>query len=138
MNERDEIDDLFARLPPAPPPPDLARRARSRLAAIRGARRLTALALLDLLAIAGLGVLAFVLARQVQTGDLPALLALLVEDRELALAAWPEWSSAAARATPWPVVLLLALDALLVTTLTSYLLRATESVRAADRAGRRR
>ena len=45
--DQDELDRLFARAPEPAPPADIGARARARLHAIRGARRLTLMALAD-------------------------------------------------------------------------------------------
>jgi hypothetical protein len=126
--ERDELDRLFAGIRPATPPPDLGGRARARLRAIRGARRLTLIALLDFAALGGLAVLAYLLGMALATSDLPLLITLVTEDRGLALDARRELATAFARGVPWLYVLATTLDGLALYTITTRLLRATDAL----------
>lgn len=133
----DDLDDLFARAAP-PQPVDVGGRARARLRAIRGAWRLTLLALLDLAGVLALGALTFWLTSAIVGSSIPAIVGLALEDPALALAGWREIGLALWSETPWPLVGAMALLLLAEFGLTSYLLRVTDTVRAAHLAGARR
>lgn len=123
----DEIDRLFA-LAAAPPPGDVGSRALARLRAVRGARRLTLIALVDGAALLVLAALAFLLGAALGEGDLPALVELALEDRALVIESRWDLAVAFLRSVPWPYVAAIVLDALLLHWLTSRLLRATAAV----------
>jgi len=127
-DEHDDLDLLFARAAPPAPATDFGPQARVRLRAIRGARRLTLLALVDLIALALLPLLAFLIGAEVAASDAWSLLRLAFEDRALAIGARDEIVRALVLAVPWRFVLLASLNALFLLALTSYLLRATDAV----------
>jgi hypothetical protein len=130
-SEQDDIDRLFARTPP-PPPRDIGGRARARLRAIRGARRLTAIALLDIAALLTLALTAFLLGAALAQSEVPALSRLILEDRALAIEARHELALALLQATPWPYVLVAVLNVLAITAITSGLLRASDRLLPAE------
>jgi hypothetical protein len=125
MSERDEIARLFAETPPPPPPRDVGGRARARLRAIAGARRLTAVAAVAVAGLITLIVVAFLLGASLAESEAPVLVRLALEDRALAFEAREELSAAIIAATPWPYLLVAALNALALYLLVAYLLRAT-------------
>jgi len=134
--DQDDLDRLFVQAGPGVPPADIGGRARARLRAIRGARRLTLMALADLVALAALAALAFLLGAALAAGDLPVLLRLVAEDRTLALAARWEMATAFLQGVPWQYVLAAAVDGLVLYGLTASLLRATDAVRETTGVGR--
>jgi hypothetical protein len=125
----DDLDTLFARTA-APPPSEIGGRARARLRAVRGARRLTVVALADAFALLALALLAFVLGGAVGDSGLPALAQAGAQDRSLVLDQRREFLLAVMWGVPWLYVLAVALDGLLLYVLTAYLLRATDTVQA--------
>ncbi len=135
--DQDDLDRLFALSEAPAPPVDIGGRARARLRAIRGARRLTLIALLDSGALLVLGVLAFLLGSALAHSGLLLLVRLAVEDRALALEAWQEITLTLVDGLPWPYVLATALDVLLLVGLTSRLLRDADTLLRAWPAGGR-
>ena len=125
-SEQDDIDRLFAETPAPLPPRDVGGRARARLRVIRGARRLTAIAVLDGAALMSLALTAFLLGTAFARSEVPALLRLIVEDHQLAIEARGDLALALLQAAPWPPVLVATINALAVTLLTSGLLRASD------------
>jgi hypothetical protein len=132
--EQDDIDRLFAEMPPPAPRRDFGGRARARLRAIQSARRLTAIALLDLGAMLALAGTAFLLGTALARSELPALLRLILEDHQLAIEARRDLTLALVQAAPWPSVLIATVNVLAVTLLTSGLLRATGGILPAEAA----
>lgn len=128
----DDLDTLFARTP-VPPPADVGGRARARFRAIRAARRLTAVAALDLLGLFGLAVVAYLLGSAVSNSSLPAVAEVALEDWSLAVEARREIALAVVDEMPWHYVAALALNALALCGLTAYLLRATDAVVPSER-----
>lgn len=124
--DQDDLDDLFALLPTPAAPTDVGGRARARLRAIRGARRLTAVALVDLAVLVSLAVLAFLLGAAVSASDAPDIVRLAAEDRTLAIEARGDLARAFAESVPWLHIAAVALDALALCWVTAYLLRATD------------
>lgn len=134
--DQDDLDRLFVQAGPVAPPPDVGGRARTRLRAIRGARRLTFMALADFAALVALAVVAFLLGAALAAGDLPVLLRLVAEDRALALEARDELAAAFLQGVPWPHVLAAAVNIVVLYGLTVCLLRATDAVRETTGVGR--
>lgn len=137
-DQRDDLDLLFARAPLPGPPLDLAERTRARLRALRHARRLTALALLDLVGVLMLALLAYRLGDAISGSGLPALTAAALQDRALIQSSLNDIARAYATILPWRRLLALVCDALAVTALTIYLLRATAAIVDGAPAGARR
>ena len=134
--DQDDLDRLFVQAGPVAPPPAVGGRARARLRAVRGARRLTLMALADLAALGALAVLAFLLGAALAAGELPVLVRLVAEDRALALETRNELTTAFLQGVPWRYLLAATIDALVLYGLTAYLLRATDAVRETTGAGR--
>jgi hypothetical protein len=134
--DQDDLDRLFSRAGVDAPPSDVGGRARARLRAIRGARRLTLMALADLAALAALAALAYLLGGALAAGELPLLVRLVAEDRGLALEARGELATAFLQGIPWRYVLAVAINGLVLYGLTAALLRATDAVRETTGAGR--
>ena len=136
-SDRDDLDALFARTA-APPPAEIGGRARARLRAVRGARRLTVVALADAFALLTLALIAFVLGSAVVDSGLPTLAQAGAQDRSLVLDQRQEFLLAVVWGVPWLYVLALTLDGLLLYVLTAYLLRTTDTVQAASQREARR
>jgi hypothetical protein len=129
-SDHDDLDTLFVRTA-APAPRDIGGRARARLRAVRGARRLTVVALVEAFALLALALFAFLLGRATADSGLPALALAGAQDRSLIMVERQEFLLAVLWGVPWLYVFAVTLDALLLYLLTSYLLRTTDSVRAA-------
>jgi hypothetical protein len=128
-SDHDDLDTLFVRTA-VPPPGDIGGRARARLRAVRGARRLTALALVDAFALLALALFAFLLGSAVVDSGLPALAQAGAQDRSLILDERREFLLAVIWGVPWLYVLAVTMDALLLYAVTASLLRTTDIVRA--------
>ena len=137
-SDLDDLDRLFARSEAPTPAVDVGGRARARLRAIRSARRLTLIALADAAALIALGALAFLLGGALAENGVLSLVQLATEDRRLALTARRELTLMLVAGVPWPYVLVAALDALLLFTLTTSLLRGTDALVAAHATRERR
>ena len=135
--DQDDLDRLFALSEAPAAPVDIGGRARARLRAIRGARRLTLIALLDGGALLVLGVLTFLLGNALAHSGLSSLVRLAVDDRALVLEAWQEITLTLVDGLPWPYVLATALDMLLLFGLTSRLLRDADTLLVARHGGGR-
>lgn len=120
-HDQDDLDRLLAETPP--PPPDLAVRVLRRAAVARRRGRLTAALALDAAALLILVLLAALLGQAVVRDGLAELLALAVQDRALLRDHATDLAWALVLATPWPHVLAVATDLLVITLLTAYLLR---------------
>ncbi|MGH2584351.1 MAG: hypothetical protein ACRDJE_05500 [Dehalococcoidia bacterium] len=129
--EHDDLDRLFTLAPTPSPKGDVGQRARARLRALRGARRLTLMAAVDAVALVTLAMLAFLFGAALADGEAPALIRLAIEDRALAVEARDELLRAIIQSIPWIYVLGLALNTLALYAVTTRLLRATDAVSAA-------
>lgn len=136
-DDHDDLGALFARTAVVAPA-DIGRRARARLRAIRGARRLTLLALVDAVALLTLAAFACLLGAAVADSGLLALLRAGLRDHSLLTEARREVALAVVWGVPWLYVLAVTLNTAVLYALTSYLLDRTDAVRAAAREGWRR
>jgi hypothetical protein len=135
--EQDDLDRLFTLAPAPSPKGDVGERARARLRALRGARRLTIMAAVDAVALVTLAVLAFLFGAAFMNGEAPALIRLAIEDRALAVEAREDLLRAIVQSIPWIYVLGLALNTLALYAITARLLRATDAVSAAHAGAQR-
>lgn len=133
----DDLDRLFAQAR-VTPPAGLALRARTRLTAMRRAWRLTALLALDLAALLVLGWLAFRLGAASQTSGALPLARAAMADYHMAFEEPVPLGAALLALVPWSYVLLISLNALFVTGLTSAVLRRAGALGQAGVGGSRR
>ncbi len=121
-HDHDELDRLLAETPPLPP--DLAGRVLRRAALERRRGRLIAALALDAVALVALAILATLLGRTAASDGLAELVALAAQDHALLRDHAADLAWAIALAAPWPHVLAVAVDLLVIALLTGYLLRA--------------
>jgi hypothetical protein len=122
-HDPDDLDRLLLETTPRPPA-DLPARVLRRAALERRRGRLIAALTADAIALFMLAILAALLGRATADSGLGDLLALVVQDRALLRDHAADMVWAIALTAPWPHVLAITADLLLVTLLTGYLLRA--------------
>ncbi|MER3421574.1 MAG: hypothetical protein C4290_14085 [Chloroflexota bacterium] len=122
-HDPDDLDRLLLETTPRPPA-DLPTRVLRRAALERRRGRLIAALALDTTAILTLAILAALLGRAAAGSGLAELLALAMQDHALLREHPAEMAWALALAAPWPHVLAITADLLVITLLTGYLLRA--------------
>ncbi len=122
-HDPDDLDRLLLETTPQPPA-DLPARVLRRAALERRRGRLLAALAADAVALCMLAILAVLLGRAVAGSGLGELLALAAQDHALLRDHAADMASAVALAAPWPHVLAVTADLLVVTLLTGYLLRA--------------